>query len=159
MFFASGDPGFPVAGAPVSRLNPAMKAIAALLLLLASPAFAAETKSASAAAEKKSAVKNVGVEEFDKLRQQKDTVVLDVRTADEHASGHLKGAVLLDFRAADFADQVAKLDKDKTYLVHCAAGGRSAKACTKMEGLGFKRVVNLEGGLGAWKDAGKPVEK
>lgn len=136
-----------------------MKAIAALLLLLASPAFAADTKSTAAAAEKKTAVKNVGAEEFDKLRKQKDTVVLDVRTADEFASGHLKDAVLLDFRAADFADKVAKLDKDKTYLVHCAAGGRSAKACTKMEGLGFKHIVNLEGGLGAWKDAGKPVEK
>jgi rhodanese-related sulfurtransferase len=66
---------------------------------------------------------------------------------------------LLDFRAPDFAEKVAKLDKSKTYLVHCAAGGRSARACTKMEGLGFKNVVNLEGGLGAWKDAGKPVQK
>ena len=136
-----------------------MRSFAVALLLLAAPAFAAETKSAPAAAEKKAAVKNVGVEEFDQLRQQKDTVVLDVRTAAEYADGHLKDAVLLDFRAADFADKVGKLDKGKTYLVHCASGGRSAKACAKMEGLGFKQVVNLEGGLGAWKDAGKPVEK
>lgn len=136
-----------------------MKTVAlAAALFLAVPIFAQNAKPA-ASTEKKTVVKNVGAEEFDKLRQQKDTVVLDVRTAGEHADGHLKDAVLLDFRAADFADQVAKLDKSKTYLVHCAGGGRSARACTKMEGLGFKSLVNLEGGLGAWKDAGKPVEK
>ena len=129
------------------------------LLFLATPVLAADSKPASPAAEKKSVVKHVGAEEFDRLRQQKDAVVLDVRTASEYGEEHLKDAVLIDLRAPDFADQVAKLDRDKTYLVHCAAGGRSARACTKLEGLGFKRIVNLEGGLGAWKDAGKPVVK
>lgn len=126
-------------------------------LLCALPSFAADTKPA-AAAEKKAAVKNVNVEEFDRLRQQKDTVVLDVRTADEYADGHLKDSVLIDLRSPDFAERIGKLDKSKTYLVHCAAGGRSARACSKMDALGFK-TVNLEGGLGAWKDAGKPVVK
>lgn len=131
-------------------------AVAAALLFVA-PVIADDAKPAVAA--KKAGVRNVGAEEFDKLRQQKDTVVLDVRTADEHADGFIKDAVLLDFRGPDFAEKVAKLDKGKTYLVHCAAGGRSARACTKMESLGFKNLVNLEGGLGAWKDAGKPVQK
>lgn len=127
-------------------------------LLCAIQSFGADTKPGAAAAEKKAAVKNVNVEEFDRLRQQKDTVVLDVRTADEYADGHLKDSVLIDLRSADFAERIGKLDKSKTYLVHCAAGGRSARACSKMDALGFK-TVNLEGGLGAWKDAGKPVEK
>lgn len=136
-----------------------MKTLAvAAALLFVTPVIADDAKPA-AAAEKKAGVKNVGAEEFDKLRQQKDTVVLDVRTADEHADGFIKDSVLLDLRDPDFATKVAKLDKSKTYLVHCAAGGRSARACTKMEGLGFKHLVNLEGGLGAWKDAGKPVQK
>lgn len=130
----------------------------AALLLLATPLFAADVPPAPAA-EKKSSVKNVGPAEFAKLRSQKDTVVLDVRTAAEHAEGHLKGAVLLNYRSPDFLEQVAKLDKDKTYLVHCAAGSRSARACTKMEGLGFRHLVNLEGGIAAWTDAGQPVEK
>jgi len=135
-----------------------MKLVALLAsLLCAIPSFGADTQP-GAAAEKKAAVKNVSVEEFDCLRQQKDTVVLDVRTADEYADGHLKDSVLIDLRSPDFAERIGKLDKSKSYLVHCAAGGRSARACAKMDALGFK-TVNLDGGLGAWKDAGKPVVK
>jgi rhodanese-related sulfurtransferase len=103
--------------------------------------------------------KNVGVEEFDKLRQEKNTVVLDVRTAEEVAKAKIPGSVVIDFNAEDFDKQVAKLDKSKTYLVHCAAGGRSARACKKMEKLDFVKLYKLEGGLTAWQAAGKPVEK
>jgi len=136
-----------------------MKALILLAALaLFTPAFAEDPKPAPPAA-KKSLVKKVGPVEFEKLSKEKDTVVLDVRTAAEHAEGHIKDAVLLDYRAPDFAEKVAKLDKGKTYLVHCAGGGRSARACTKMEGLGFKSLVDLEGGFAAWEDAGKPVAK
>lgn len=103
--------------------------------------------------------RNVDVQEFDRLRSGKDVVILDVRTPAEFAEGTIEGAVLLDYRAQDFADRVAKLDKSKLYLVHCAAGGRSARACAKMETLGFTNLVNLEGGMGAWQDAKKPVAK
>ena len=103
--------------------------------------------------------RNVNVQEFDRLRSGKEVVVLDVRTPAEYAEGKIEGAVLLDYRAPDFAERVAKLDKAKLYLVHCAAGGRSARACAKMEALGFTNLVNLEGGMGAWQDAGKPVSK
>lgn len=97
---------------------------------------------------------------FDKLRHSNtNAVVLDVRTPEEYAAGHLYGAVLLNFRSPDFTNRLAQLDKTKTYLVHCAAGSRSAKACEKMHSLGFSRIVNLEGGLSAWQEAGKPVEK
>ena len=103
--------------------------------------------------------RNVDVKEFDRLRSGKNVVVLDVRTPAEFAEGTIEGAVLLDYRAPDFAEKVAKLDKAKLYLVHCAAGGRSARACAKMETLGFTNLVNLEGGMGAWQDAKKPVAK
>lgn len=103
--------------------------------------------------------KDIGVEEFDKLRQSKTNVVLDVRTKQEFDSGHMPGAVWIDFMAPDFEEKVAKLDKSKTYLVHCASGGRSARACKKMEGMNFARLYNLEGGMNAWEKAGKPVEK
>ena len=59
----------------------------------------------------------------------------------------------------DFAQKIANLDKTKVYLVHCAAGGRSAKACDKMGQLNFKNLYNLEGGFKAWEKAGKPVAK
>ena len=103
--------------------------------------------------------KNIGVDQFDKLRQQTNAVVLDVRTPKEFTAGHIPGAVNIDWNAADFASKAGTLDKSKTYLVHCAVGGRSAKASDKMTALQFTNVYNLEGGMKAWENAGKPVEK
>lgn len=103
--------------------------------------------------------KNIGVDQFDKMRQQTNTVVLDVRTPKEFAAGHIAGATNLDWNAPDFAKKAAALDKSKTYLVHCAIGGRSAKASDRMTALQFTNVYNLEGGMKAWEKAGKPVEK
>jgi len=103
--------------------------------------------------------KDVGVEEFEKLRADKQNRVLDVRTAREFATGHMPGAINLDVNAPDFEQKVSALDKNQTYLVHCAAGVRSAKACGKMSQLHFPNLYNLEGGFRAWEKAGKPVEK
>ena len=132
-----------------------------LLGLLAFPLLAADppkTRPNEKAAAPK-AVRNVGVEEFDKLRHEKNTVVLDVRTEKEFKGGHIPGAVNLDFNAPDFQKKVAELDKSKTYLVHCAGGVRSGKACAIMDKTAFPNVVNLEPGFKAWEKAGKPVEK
>src|SRR5438552_6275991 len=63
-------------------------------------------------------VRNVGVDEFDKLRANKNFVVLDVRTPQEFARSHIPGAINLDYNAADFQKRVADLDRSKTYLVH-----------------------------------------
>jgi phage shock protein E len=104
--------------------------------------------------------KDIDAETFDKMRKsEKNAVVLDVRTRDEYKNGHIPGSVLLDFNSPDFEKELGKLDKNKTYLVHCAVGGRSARACKKMGALDFSKVYNLEGGMGAWDKAGKPVEK
>src|SRR5438093_10520872 len=89
-------------------------------------------------------VRNVGVEEFDKLRAAGNHVVLDVRTPEEFAKGHIPGAINIDYNAAEFQKKVAELDKSKTYLVHCAGGVRSAKACVIMDKIAFANVVNLD---------------
>jgi rhodanese-related sulfurtransferase len=107
----------------------------------------------------KPAHKNVNADEFEKLSKEPDTVILDVRSPKEYAAGHIKNAVLIDFNAKDFDEKIKQLDKSKTYLVHCAVGGRSAKASSKLDGFDFPKVVNLEGGIKAWEKAGKPVEK
>lgn len=104
-------------------------------------------------------VRNVGVEEFDKLRADKNAVVLDVRTEDEFKEGHIPGAVNLDFLSADFQQKAAKLDKSKTYLVHCASGRRSVGAINVLSKAAFTNLVNLEPGFHDWEKAGKPVEK
>jgi len=84
-------------------------------------------------------------------------IVLDVRTPKEYADAHLAGATNLDYHAKTFKEALAKLDKSKPYLVHCAVGGRSKQTCDLMKALGFKSVYHLEGGLTAWQKAGGPV--
>ncbi len=101
--------------------------------------------------------KTVGAEEFAKLCAIKTNVVLDVRRNVEFTSGHITNAVLIDFSGADFEKKASALDKTKTYLVYCAVGARSSRACDKLSTLGFTNLYNLEGGISAWKKAGKPV--
>ena len=133
---------------------------AALLVLATGAAWAADGKPAAPAnRDKASKNQRVDVEQFDKLRADKNNVVLDVRTEAEFKAGHIPGAVNIDANAPDFASKVAKLDKDKTYLVHCAGGRRSARACKQLEGMGFKELYDLAPGFGGWQKAGKPVEK
>jgi rhodanese-related sulfurtransferase len=76
--------------------------------------------------------KDLEVDEFAKMAADPNNVILDVRTRKEFQAGHLPKAVNIDVNAADFDDRIKALDKDKTYLVHCAAGIRSAKACEKL---------------------------
>ncbi|MGD9999470.1 MAG: rhodanese-like domain-containing protein [Ilumatobacteraceae bacterium] len=84
-------------------------------------------------------------------------VVLDVRTPEEFAAGHLAGAIDLDYRSATFADDLAELDRDVPYLVYCHSGNRSAGAVAAMRELGFTIVSELDGGITAWQAAGYPV--
>ncbi|MET4104957.1 rhodanese-like domain-containing protein [Hymenobacter sp. UYP22] len=87
-------------------------------------------------------VPTIPTPEAQKLLTQPNTVLLDVRTPTEFAAGHLKGAQNLDFRAPDFAEQLARLDPSKTYVLYCRSGGRSNQAGILMQEKGFKKVVN-----------------
>jgi rhodanese-related sulfurtransferase/thioredoxin-related protein len=102
---------------------------------------------------------NLSVEEFARMADDKQNVILDVRTPEEFLAGHIPGAVNLDVTASDFEAKAALLDRSKTYLVHCASGVRSARACDKLNHLDFPNLYNLPGGFRAWAKAGKPVEK
>ena len=138
-------------------LSPFLLTLVGVAAIISSSLRAADQPKPPAAAEASKSSRNVAVEEFDRMRKGTNVVVLDVRTAKEFSEGHLANAVNLDFYAPDFAQQLGKLDKSKTYLVHCAAGVRSAKACTTMTQLNFTSAVNLEGGYKAWVKAEKPV--
>ncbi len=102
---------------------------------------------------------SIGVQEFEKLRADKKTVVLDVRTPREYAAGHIPGATNIDVNAPDFDKKVKALDTNTTYLVHCAAGVRSARACDKLSKQNFGHLYNLDGGFRAWEKAGNKAEK
>ena len=87
----------------------------------------------------------------------RDFVVLDVRTPGEFAQGHLEGAVLVDYRSPGFREEMAGLEKTKTYLVYCRTGNRSARAMGIMGELGFRSIYNLEGGIKRWLEEGLPA--
>jgi len=73
---------------------------------------------------------------------EEGTVLLDVRTPGEFASGHLEGALNIDVQAADFDARVAELDPDAAYVVYCRTGNRSGQAIARMEALGFTDLTN-----------------
>jgi rhodanese-related sulfurtransferase len=85
--------------------------------------------------------------------------VLDVRKATEFKNGHLKNALQADWtNKQQFFERIKYVDKDRPVYIYCLAGGRSAAAAAWMRENGFTKVVELSGGINAWKNAGKPVE-
>jgi rhodanese-related sulfurtransferase len=70
------------------------------------------------------------------------TVIIDVRTPAEFASGHLEGAVNIDVQSADFEARITELDPDGTYFVYCRSGNRSGQAIDRMTALGFGEMTN-----------------
>lgn len=104
-------------------------------------------------------VKTVNTDQFNQLLALDNVQVVDVRTAEEYQSGHIEDAVNIDVLKDNFEAKAAKLDKDQPVLVYCRSGKRSMKAATTLNSMGFKRIVNLDGGMLAWEEDEKPVEK
>jgi rhodanese-related sulfurtransferase len=94
-----------------------------------------------------------------RLLARTNLTVLDLRTPVEYAAGHLDGARLIDYNSPRFAEELARLDREQPYLIHCASGRRSTAALETFQQLGFKHVIHLDGGLRAWQAAGNPVVK
>ncbi len=96
---------------------------------------------------------------FEKMLKKKKTILLDVRTSEEMEEGHLANAQNIDFLDESFPGKIENLNKNKTYLLYCRTGKRTAKAGALMKAAGFKKVYMLDGGITAWKEEGKPIEK
>lgn len=88
-----------------------------------------------------------------------DVQLVDVRTPQEWSTGHIEGALHIDWFDDDFKAHVSKLDKAKPVRLYCAAGGRSEEAREMLHEMGFTDVKDLDGGISAWKKAGAPVVK
>ena len=82
--------------------------------------------------------------------------IIDVRTPEEFAAGHIEHAVDIDLEGGGFSAGIASLDPSKAYIVYCHSGRRSAIAAATMVAAGFTQVYDL-GGIQAWQDAGLPV--
>lgn len=91
------------------------------------------------------------------LVESGEVQVIDVRTPEEYAEGHIDGATLIDFYEPDFADRIAELDPDGEYVVYCRSGNRSSQATALMAEQGFRDVNDVDGGIVAWEAAGLPV--
>jgi len=141
-------------------MNIALKSVLvfviALIGLIVAQANGADSKSAP---QTQPTVKRISLEEFEKMRKDKGAVVLDVRTPREFEAGHVPGAVNIPWQSRDFDKQVEKLDKSKTYLVHCYSGTRSAAATKEMTKLNFDHLFDFSGGMRAYQRAKMPVEK
>jgi len=93
------------------------------------------------------------------LKENPKIKILDVRTGLEFRLGHIKDAVNLNYYSRKFETNLAELDKDITWLVHCRTGVRSGKTLPLMKAAGFKSVIHLKDGIVDWKDAGLPLTK
>lgn len=98
---------------------------------------------------------NLSVEAFAKeIANDKDAVIIDVRTVKEYNLGHIPNAINLDYLSTDFLDQIEQLDKSRNYFIYCRSGRRSIRVGTWMRNGGFdnQRIFNLDTGFAAWQE-------
>lgn len=89
--------------------------------------------------------------DFNKVKIEKNAIVIDVRTPGEVAEGYIDGATkFIDVNGANFATEIAKLDKSAEYIIYCRSGARSMNASNYMVQNGFSNVYNLQGGILGW---------
>lgn len=89
---------------------------------------------------------------------EQNVILLDVRTPEEYATGHLKGAVLYDYHGDDFERKLSQLPKEDTIVIYCATGYRSIRAARLLKKMGHT-VIHMDGGIEVWKKHGYPVTK
>jgi rhodanese-related sulfurtransferase len=123
-----------------------MKIVIILIVLVAVPFLIMALRSLASSGK----YTNINGQAFADRMQEKNTVVLDVRSPQEVAQGKIKGAQVINIMGSDFSHKIKTLDKTKTYLVYCRSGNRSARACSLMAKEGFTDLYNLTGGYGAW---------
>ena len=116
-------------------------------------------------AEAKANIENLTPDQVAKELEE-GALVVDLRESEEiKATGMIPGAVhvtrgLLEFRAdPSHPFHVEGFDPSRRTILHCASGGRSALGAQTLKEMGYENVAHLEGGITAWTEAGKPVEK
>jgi rhodanese-related sulfurtransferase len=90
---------------------------------------------------------------------REDALIVDVREPGEYGAGHILGAKNVPLAAIDAGAEQLTKKKNRPIIVYCDTSNRSTRAAGALKRQGFERVVNLSGGLGAWQQAGLPVEK
>jgi len=96
--------------------------------------------------------KNVSAEEANKLiSENKDFIILDVRTKEEYDNGHIPGAKLVPVQILPMKLNELSGYKDKPILVYCASGGRSPRAVETLADDDFQNIYHLSRGISSWR--------
>jgi len=131
--------------------------LAVVLAACSAAPAAAPTASPVAPAQTRNLPADIDVATAESLRGQPDVVMLDVRTPEEYAQGHIPGVVPIPLDQVP--NRLAEIPKDKTVIVTCRSGNRSNQAAQILREKGYDNVHNMLGGITAWEKAGYPVEK
>lgn len=102
-------------------------------------------------------VKTITADDFYNDIQTNNGKIIDVRTPEEFANGYIQDAVNIDFNNDNFTQAFNELNKEEKIYLYCQKGVRSEKAANKLNGMGFKNVVSLAGGIEAWQKAELPL--
>lgn len=120
-------------------------------------------QAAELVAEAKAGIENLGPDQVEQELASGDAILVDIREAEEVASGRIPGSIhiprgMLEFRADTTSPyHQAPLDPSKRVILHCASGGRSALSAAALKSMGYDRIAHLDGGVKAWQDAGKEL--
>ena len=118
------------------------------IALLSAPAFSEERGSSTAP--------SISPAELHAQRESGEApTVIDVRSAEEYASGHIPGAVNIPF--AEVAERIGEVDAPHGVALYCMVGPRARKGESALLAAGHENVLHLEGGLAAWRAEGLPV--
>ncbi|MDM1072939.1 rhodanese-like domain-containing protein [Empedobacter brevis] len=83
--------------------------------------------------------------------KNKKNILLDVRTPEEFAEGHVPGAINIDVKNSSFEKEIQKLDPKKNYYIYCKSGVRAKLATEKMQEKGFKNAKNFKDGMSTYQ--------
>ena len=110
--------------------------------------------------EAKAAINEVSIDEVKKMIDNREEIILlDVRDREEYETGHIPGAINISRGSLDFKVHLLIPDRNKKIVVYCGLDLRSPLATKSMNDLGYKKAINMIGGLKAWKEAGYQIVK
>ena len=108
--------------------------------------------------EAKATINEVSIEEVKKMIDKKeDIILLDVRDREEYETGHIPGAINISRGSLDFKVHLIIPDKTRRIIVYCGLDLRSPLATKSLNDLGYRKTINMIGGLKAWKEAAYPI--
>lgn len=119
----------------------------------------ASVQGASATVTAPSSPERVDALRFAEIVATDGVQVIDVRTPEEFAEGHLDGAININVQDPDFMSRIAALDPSGLYAVYCRSGNRSQAAVAALADVGIPAVFELQTGIIGWQEAGLPVAR